>query len=134
MVMYTELMTQQDAVEHWRKGAYAALKMAHHAFDDGECELVLFHCHLAVEKALKTLHLRERGEAAPTTHDLPYLAGLLSQSFSPANRELFRGLNKFAVAARYSDPFWAKDFATEGQARLWLDQTSALLPTMLDEA
>ena len=125
-------MTQQDAIEHWKKGAEAALKMAHHAYDDGEYELVLFHCHLAVEKALKTLHLREHGEAAPTTHDLPYLAGLLHQSFDAANQELFRGLNKFAVAARYSDPFWAKDFATEEQARLWLEQTSVLLPAMLN--
>ena len=85
-------MTQEDAVEHWKKGAEAALKMAHH----------------------------------------PYLAGLLHQSFDAANQELFRGLNKFAVAARYSDPFWAKDFATEEQARLWLEQTSVLLPVMLD--
>jgi HEPN domain-containing protein len=126
-------VTQQDAVEHWKKGAYASLKMAHHAYDDGEYELVLFHCHLAVEKALKTLHLSEYGETAPATHDLPYLAGLLKQSFSATNQELFHGLNKFAVAARYSDPFWAKDFATKEHAQSWLEQTSALLPTMFDE-
>jgi len=126
-------MTQQEAVEHWKKGARAALKMARHAFDDGEHEFVLFHCHLAVEKALKTLHIREHGEAAPTTHDLPYLATLLSRPFTPEHLELFRGLNTFAVAARYSDPFWAKDFATEEQAHLWLDRTARIIPALIDE-
>ena len=108
--------------------------MARHAlFDDKEYELTLFHCHLAVEKALKALHLREHGEAAPTSHDLPYLAGLLKQKFPEDSSSLFQGLNKFAVAARYSDPAWAKDFATEEQARLWLERVSVLLPMLFDE-
>src|SRR4051812_14793322 len=50
---YTRRVTTEDVIAHWRKGAKNALRVAVLAHEDGEHELALFHCHLAVEKALK---------------------------------------------------------------------------------
>jgi len=51
-------MTQQEASDHWRKGAEDALVMAQLGHEHGKYALSLFHCHLAVEKALKALYTK----------------------------------------------------------------------------
>lgn len=124
-------MTQEDAIKHWRREAQGSLTMARAGLREKEYTLALFHCHLAIEKALKARYMEERGEAAPFSHDLQYLASLLVGEPIGAHRTLLQELGKFSVQARYSDPFWAEAQATEAQTSEWIEKTTALLSHLL---
>ena len=124
-------MTQEDAIKHWRREAQGSLTMARAGLREKEYTLALFHCHLAIEKALQARYMEEQGEAAPFSHDLQYLASLLTRDFSEVDLALLSELGKFSVQARYSDPFWAEAQATEEQTSLWIEKTAAFLSHFL---
>lgn len=107
--------------------------MAKLGLEEGEYTLALFHCHLAAEKAIKSLYMSQHGEAAPQSHDLPYLAGLLKEKIHDDDLSLLKDLNDFAVQARYSDPVWAETRATKENTAQWVEHTSVLLSHLLDE-
>lgn len=120
-------MTTQDVIAHWRKGAKNALRLATVAADQRIYDLALFHCHLAIEKALKAAIMEKTREPHPKSHSLERLASLLRNDWSEADHTLFDLLSSFAVAARYDDPAWAERFATAKNARRWIDQTEKFL-------
>lgn len=122
-------MTQADVIAHWRKGAKDALHLAKRACEDGIYELALFHCHLAVEKALKAAIMAKTGKPHPKIHTLAHLASLLRDDWSEEDRTVFDTLSDFAVAARYDDPAWAERFATARNAEQWLARSEAFLST-----
>jgi HEPN domain-containing protein len=120
-------VTDARIIGHWRKGAKDALRVAKLAAEDGAYELALFHCHLAVEKALKAAVMEKTGKPHPKVHNLSRLALLVREDWSDQDRELFTTLSEFAVAARYDDPTWADRYATAENARLWIERTDAFL-------
>ena len=120
-------MTTADVIKHWRKGAQGALRVATLACDDGAHELALFHCHLAVEKALKAAIMEKTAEPHPKVHNLGHLALLIQAEWPSADQDLFVTLSEFAVAARYDDPAWAERYATAENARVWIDRTADFL-------
>ena len=109
-------MTKEDLVALWRKEAREALRVADLAYGDGIYWLTMFHCHLAVEKALKAAYLEERGEDPPRTHELLFLAEELDRKWSEGDVTLFDTLGELAVEARYHDPGWAEKQATKEEA------------------
>jgi HEPN domain-containing protein len=124
-------MTGQDVFQHWQKGARDAFEMAQHAQETKKFELCLFHCHLAIEKALKALHIQQKDEAPPKSHDLTHLAGQLSHSLDKQQVSLMKELNQFCIEARYSDPQWAETHATSERTNQWLNATGAILSQLL---
>ena len=110
-------VTINDVIKHWRKGAKSALRVAVLAHKDGEHELALFHCHLTIEKALKAAIMEKTGKPHPKIHNLARLALILRKDWSEAEQELLNTLSDFAVAARYDDPAWAKQYATTKNAQ-----------------
>jgi HEPN domain-containing protein len=120
-------VTTSDVVAHWRKGARDALRLAVISADQRVYELAIFHCHLAMEKALKAAIMEEKREPHPKSHNLDRLAFLLRDDWSEADRKLLDTLTTFAVAARYDDPAWAERFATAKNARRWIQQTEQFL-------
>ena len=120
-------MTTKDVIAHWRKGAQDALEAASLLEKDGKHELALFHCHLAVEKALKASVMELTAKPHPKVHNLGRLAVLLRADWTDDERELFDTLSEFAVAARYDDPEWAKRYANATNARLWIARTTSFL-------
>lgn len=124
---YTRRVTTADVIAHWRKGARDALDAARLLTDDGKHELALFHCHLAVEKALKAAVMARTGEPHPKVHNLSRLALLVRPDWSEADRDLFVTLSEFAEAARYDDPAWAEQYATAANARHWIARTAHFL-------
>jgi HEPN domain-containing protein len=107
--------------------------MAKVAQREGEHESALFHCHLAVEKALKAVYMKQHREEHPHTHDLAYLAGLVEHSLGTAEVESLKQLSEFVVDARYSDPYWAAEQATNDAAIHWIGVTERLLSLLLHE-
>src|SRR3989344_2672637 len=120
-------MTKEDHVALWQKEANDALRVAELSYNDGIYWLALFHCHLAVEKALKALYLQKRGEDPPRTHELLLLAEELGSTWSEGDVTLFDTLGEFAVEARYHDPEWAEKQATKEHAAYWLEKTRSFL-------
>lgn len=124
-------MMEEDAIRHWRREAQGSLTMARAGLREKEYALALFHCHLAIEKALKAEWIAERGSPdVPHTHDLTFLARELQRTFNEEQRKLFSDLNDFAVAARYSDPIWAESQATEKQTIAWIEKTVVFLTSL----
>jgi HEPN domain-containing protein len=126
-------MTRQDIIEHWRKGARDALELARLAHQAEKNELALFHCHLAVEKALKAAYMERHHEDHPYTHDLAHLAGLVGETFEMEDMTALQKLTDFVVDARYSDPFWAEKQATSKNAAHWIAVTEHLLSRIRHE-
>jgi len=124
-------MTKNEIVAHWRKGARDSLDVAKLCLEAQKYEQALFHCHLAVEKALKAAFIEQHGEDHPYSHDLAYLAGLIKHSLRDEDMETIKQLTAFVVDARYSDPYWAAEQATEDNARNWIGITEKLLSSLL---
>lgn len=124
-------MTESDIVAHWRKGAKDALRVATLSYEDGKYELALFHCHLAVEKALKAAIMEKTKKPHPKIHELFKLAMILHEEWSTEDRQLLDVLSDFAVSARYDDPAWAEHFATAENTMLWISKSQSFLATLL---
>lgn len=124
-------MTQQESIQHWQQGSRDSLRAAELLYDDGKYSLTLFHCHLALEKALKALYIQEHDEAAPYIHNLRELALSLSMEWKEDQMQLLKELTTFAVAARYGDPVWAENEASPKRVHEWLEQTQLLLSLLL---
>ena len=124
-------MTQEDATTHWQKGARRAFRAAELTHGERDYELALFHCHLAVEKALKALYIQQRNTAAPKSHDLSYLALQITHGLPAEQVELLKELNQFCIEARYSDPPWAELHATQERAERWMQNVRIALSSLL---
>ncbi len=124
-------MTDAQLIAHWRRGSREALDAARLLSDDAKYELALFHCHRAVEKALKAAIMEITGKPHPKVHELARLALLIRSDWPAQDRELFDTLSDFAIAARYDDPAWAETHATHQNANRWIDRTAEFLTTHL---
>jgi len=113
-------MTQQEASDHWRKGARDAIDMAQLGYENGKFALSLFHCHLAAEKILKAVYINERKQDPPPTHHLLSLALQLRHQWSRDEEQKLIDLTDYAIAARYDDPTWAERYATAENTANWL--------------
>ena len=124
-------MTHKEIIHHWQRGAEQSLRLAELGLKEKTYSLVLFHCSLAVEKALKALYIEEHDASPPATHNLHFLAKKLHRSWSKREENLLEELTEFAVAARYDDPTWADTYATKARCALWCKKTKAILRTLI---
>lgn len=97
----------------------------------GSYTLALFHCHLAIEKALKASYIERFDHEHPYVHDLLGIALLLREDWDDDAKRLFASLTDYAIAARYSDPAWAEKEATKENAKKWIDATGHFLTSLL---
>jgi HEPN domain-containing protein len=123
-------VTQNEAATHWQQRARSELKAARILFEKEEADLygeVIFHCHLALELALKAKYIQEHNEAAPFTHNLGELAQTLDEKWSESDHDDFDQLSDSAVFARYGDAEWHTQHATKEKAQMWLRKVEAFL-------
>jgi HEPN domain-containing protein len=123
-------MTRETIISHWLKGAREAYDAAALLHVAGNYALVLFHCHLAVEKALKAAVIYATDRQPPATHDLILLAKKTSHKWSPADLRTLSALTDYAIRARYDDPAWSESQATKKNCEIWLAKTEKLLKTL----
>lgn len=123
-------MTQDQAATHWQQRARSELKAARILFEEGEDDLhgeVIFHCHLALELALKARYIKEHDAAAPFTHKLAEIAHLLEEEWSERDYSDFDELSDSAVLARYGDVTWQEQYATKARAEMWLEKVGRFI-------
>jgi HEPN domain-containing protein len=124
-------MTEIDVIEHWRKGAKDALHLAGRAYEDGLYTLALFNVHLAVEKAMKASYMEKHRVEAPWTHNLVPLGKEIDHAWTEEELRLLGNLTQYAIAARYDDPVWAENEATQENAGAWIERASLLLSSLI---
>jgi len=101
----------KKTIKYWTEGADYDIGVADAMFQTGKYPYVLFMGHLALEKLLKGIVVKNTRMHAPITHSLPYLAKK-SQIHIP--EEILMKLGEFMefhFEARY--PVQQKDFYTK---------------------
>jgi HEPN domain-containing protein len=124
-------VTEADVIAHWQNGARAEVESAKLLLAGGQYPGALFHCHLAVEKALKAVYMRNCRKEPPLTHDLLQIAAQLPRVWTNAGKQLLADLTGYAVAARYDDPGWAEREAAAVSATSWIRRVDALISSLL---
>lgn len=124
-------MTREESIAHWQRGARDALESAQILLDAGKYALVLYHCQLAVEKALKASYIAIHDASPPPTHNLMQLAKALDREWSEEHLLLLDSLSDLAVLARYGDETWQQVQATEDVSKRWHSQATAFLTLLL---
>lgn len=124
-------MTEADVIAHWQQGARNELASAKLLSAGGQYAGALFHCHLAVEKALKARYMQEHDCEAPLTHDLLQLALPLDCPWAADQKRFLADLTQYAIAARYDDPVWAEREATRAKADACVSGVETFLSLLL---
>lgn len=120
-------MIREDAAKQWHAEAQDELEAAQFLKEKSKYRQALFLCHLAVEKALKGAYIAGRGAIPPKTHDLIDLAQQLGREWTEAEKEDLRFLSRFVIDARYADPPWTEEYATEESATHWIERSKYFL-------
>ncbi|OGJ65940.1 hypothetical protein A3A67_03695 [Candidatus Peribacteria bacterium RIFCSPLOWO2_01_FULL_51_18] len=134
LLYYNNRVTQDDAVAHWRQRSRSELKAARIFFGKKESDVyweVLFHCHLAIELALKAEYIREKDRAAPFTHDLGELAEDLKIEWTADEQESLDEITDFGALSRYGDENWFASNATKSNAEQCLEKATQFLSKLL---
>jgi HEPN domain-containing protein len=96
-------MTTLDIIRQWREGASESFIIAEFAASRNQRGMMLFHCHLALEKALKALYMEQKKEVAPFTHNLGSLAIRIDIALDLQEKEFLDALTPQSVKGRYDD-------------------------------
>jgi HEPN domain-containing protein len=120
-------MSHSEAILHWRSGARDAWKWAKRMAQEDSRALAIFHCHLAVEKALKALYMEQKNDPAPFTHSLTQLASHIDREWTKQDLEDLHILTPFASQARYDDLGWVEEQATAEFTEQCIQQSKILL-------
>lgn len=91
-------------VAYWQEGAREDLETARILLDNNRINHGFFWAHLAIEKALKALVVRQTEINAPFIHDLVRLATLANLSLTDEQRGFLAACNRFAIHGRYGTP------------------------------
>lgn len=91
----------ERTVSYWLEGAQYDLGVANAMFKSKKYPYALFMGHLALEKILKALIVKNRKTHAPFTHSLPYLAENSKHEIPEAILVKLREFMEFHFEARY---------------------------------
>ena len=82
----------EKTINYWLEGAEYDMSVAEAMFETGKYPYVLFMGHLALEKLLKALVVKQTKNHAPFTHSLPLLAEKLGFQ---TDQEIYTNLKRF---------------------------------------
>jgi len=104
-VMENKLKTTQikKYFEHYFKGSNEDLETSKILFGKSRYAPSLFFLHLAIEKALKSVVVKNKQILPPFTHDLVRLSELAGIKLNNDQVSLLRAINQFNIRARYDD-------------------------------
>jgi HEPN domain-containing protein len=94
---------RENHYKEWQKQAVYDLDTARVMWENGRYIYCIFMCHLAVEKALKALYVKEISMAAPKLHSLVYLAQAIKIDMPDTIKEFIDNLDEVSVPTRYPD-------------------------------
>ena len=96
--MQQKLKTQ---IDYWKKSAKRNLDTAEVLFQNKRYDSCLFFCHLALEKILKGLVVKQTEKAVPYIHYLEKLSLLAKLELTEEQIKNLRIITDFNIAGRY---------------------------------
>ena len=90
-------------VKYWLSGARYDIKTAVTLLIGKRYPYALFFGHLALEKVLKALVVKETNKHAPHTHSLPLLASKLSREIPENVKKQLAAFMEFYIEGRYPE-------------------------------
>ena len=120
-------MTSEEKVEHWLDIAEYDLETADAMQKSGRYLYTVFMCQQALEKLLKAIHIHQKGEEAPRTHNLLYLFNLVNLPHQAEYLDALANLNTYYVEGRY--PAYKQKLSQmldEKTAQAFLNQTQEI--------
>lgn len=120
-------------INYWVESAAYDLEAGRSLLESKKFPYALFFAHLAIEKVLKAIVVKETGEHAPYTHSLVLLAKRANIDMTEQMLDQLAEYMEFHIEARYPDEkkdFYkkcTKEFATKKIAEMdrvykWLTQ------------
>lgn len=94
---------QKKRFEFWRNASDEEIKAALVLLENKKLRQALFFVHLSLEKILKALFIKKRGEHPPLTHNLKYLAEKVDLKLSEDKEDFLIEATAFNIEARYPD-------------------------------
>jgi HEPN domain-containing protein len=94
---------KQKTIDYWIEEADEALKVADHLFEKKDYSYSLFFGHLAVEKIIKAIYIKKKGEHAPQIHNLVRLAESAEIGLSLEHKDSLIRITAFNLESRYPD-------------------------------
>lgn len=91
----------QKVVDHWCAGSASDIRSAKLLLAGKQLLQALFFCHLAIEKTLKALIVRESKDHAPFVHSLVYLSGKTSLELSKKDLTFLELMSRYNIEGRY---------------------------------
>lgn len=96
-------MTQTEKYIEWFFQSDYDLETAEDMFESGRMVYCIFMCHLSLEKALKGLFMKRKGEFPSKSHSLIYFVEKIGLMLNDADYEFIFMLNKISVPTRYPE-------------------------------
>ncbi len=93
----------EKTVTYWVEGAQYDIGVAKSLFQKRKYPYALFFGHLALEKLLKALVVRNTKKHAPYTHSLPLLASKLNLTIPDKTEKQLLRFMEFYLEARYPE-------------------------------
>lgn len=121
----------KQQADFWKQSAERNLDAAHILFKSKHYDFCLFLCHLALEKLLKGLAVKQTKKPAPYIHDLEKLAFVAKIKLTKEQISQLRTITTFNIAGRYDEakyafhkkctkPFTTKHLETTEILFIWL--------------
>lgn len=93
----------QKAVAFWREHSTSALDSAAALYKSKQWLHALFFCHLAIEKILKAVVIKQTKQQPPFVHNLTYLAGKTDLELTKEQVAFLESSNKYNLEGRYPE-------------------------------
>ena len=93
----------EKLIRYWIESAEEDVRTAEVLMDNHRLLPAMFYCHLALEKGLKGAYIKVKGENAPKTHNLLYLAEISTLSFGSEELEFLGILMTYQITGRYPE-------------------------------
>lgn len=94
---------QKKRFEFWKRSSEEEIKAASVLLKNKKLRQALFFVHLSLEKILKALVIKKKGEHPPITHNLKYLAEQIELELSEDMENFLIEATAFNIEARYPD-------------------------------
>jgi len=96
-------MGNENIYEEWYFQSDYDLETAFDMFHSGRYVYCIFMCHLSLEKALKGLLVKTKGEFPSKSHSLIYFVEKMELKMDDSYYEFLFTLNKISVPTRYPE-------------------------------
>lgn len=120
-----ENMSIEKQIEQWEEGARGTILGAEALLSSKQYGLVLFCCHLAVEKLLKAKVIAHKQENPPFTHDLLRLATEASIEMDKEMLIDLSSLTSFNIRGRYGED--RTPTVNSEVAAYWIERTKEIM-------